>query len=126
MRGVTLDTGALIALERGGGRITALLERISGEPGATVNVPAGVLGQAWRDGRHQARLARLLSAPETNVVELDELTARAVGVLLGRTGTSDVVDASVAICARECHQAVVSSDPDDLHRLAPGLLVIAI
>ncbi len=101
----------------------ALLARIAEDPEARLNVPAGVVGQAWRDGRRQARLARLLSNPQTNVVVLDEPTARAVGVLLGRCGTTDVVDASVVICAREHNQAAVTSDPDDLRRLAPGLSI---
>lgn len=126
MRGVTLDTGALIALERGDRRITALLARVTRGPRTEINVPAGALGQAWRNGRRQARLAQLLSAPETNVVVLDEPTARAAGVLLGRAGTADLIGASVAICASERHQAVVTSDPDDLRRLIPGLLVWSI
>ncbi len=101
----------------------ALLARLAGEPQARLNVPAAVVGQAWRDGRRQSRLARLLSNPQTNIVVLDGPTARAVGVLLGRCGTSDVVDASVVVCASEHDQAVVTSDPDDLRRLAPGLSI---
>lgn len=123
MRGVTLDAGALIATERGEPRMIALLARIAEEPGARLNVPAAVVGQAWRDGRRQARLARLLSDPQTNIVVLDGPTARAVGVLLGHCGTTDVVDASVVICATEHDQAVVTSDPDDLRMLAPGLSI---
>lgn len=121
-----MDTGALIALERGDRRITELLEKVTGEQAAEVNVPAGALGQAWRDGRRQARLTHLLCAPETNVVALDEPTARAAGVLSGQAGTADLIDASVALCASERHQAVVTSDPDDLRGLVPGLIVRSI
>lgn len=123
MKGVTLDTGALIALERGDPRMTALLARVASIPGAVVSIPAGVVGQAWRDGQRQARLARLLGARETVVAPLDEPTAKAAGALLGRTGMSDVIDASVVLCAAERGQAVVTADPDDLRRLAPGLKV---
>jgi len=126
VRGVTLDTGALIGLDRGDTRVTALLQRIATEPAAVVSIPAGVVGQAWRGGQRQTRLASLLSAPETSVVPLDHQTARAVGVLLGRAGARDVVDASVVICARERRQAVITSDPADLKYLDPHLPVRAV
>lgn len=38
--GLTLDTGALLALERGDGRVRALLRRAS-EVGAALDVPLG-------------------------------------------------------------------------------------
>lgn len=121
MSGVTLDTGALIALDRGDRRMTALLDRVRGDAGAVVSVPAGVLGQAWRDGRRQPRLARLLAATQTTVVPLDHAGARAVGMLLGAVGARDVVDASVVICARERRQGVVTGDAAALRHLDPGL-----
>ncbi len=40
--GLTLDTGALLASERGDPKIRALLRRVA-EHGAEVHVPAGVL-----------------------------------------------------------------------------------
>lgn len=48
------------------------------------------------------------------------------GVLCGVRGTSDVVDASVALCARERAHAVVTSDPGDLRALDPGLRLIEV
>ncbi len=57
--GVVLDTGALIALDRGDGRMIALLDRALSRR-RTFRIPAGVVGQAWRDGRTQATLARFL------------------------------------------------------------------
>ncbi|MBW3605632.1 MAG: hypothetical protein KY460_12140 [Actinobacteria bacterium] len=56
---------------------------------------APAVGQAWRDGARQARLARALSMIEVQQVELDD--AKDAGVLLGRAGSSDVVDALVAL-----------------------------
>ena len=40
-------------------------------------------------------------------------------MLCGRSGTADVVDASVALLARRLRAVVVTSDPDDLRRLDP-------
>ncbi|MDR1186335.1 MAG: hypothetical protein LBK95_02580 [Bifidobacteriaceae bacterium] len=119
-KGVTLDTGALLALERGDPRVRALLERALAH-GMVVDVPAGVVAQAWRGGPRQARVARLLSDPAVRVPPLDDLTARAVGLLCGRTGHSDVVDVHVALHAREHGHLVVTSDPNDLRSIDPGV-----
>ena len=121
MTGATLDSGALIAFERGSPRMLALVERAT-DRGLRLAVPAGVVAQTWRGGR-QARLSCLLRAPSAEIVPLDELAARAAGVLCGRTGIADVVDASVVVCARERGHQVVSSDPDDLLALDPTLRV---
>jgi predicted nucleic acid-binding protein len=117
--GVTLDAGALIGLERGSHRVTALLARMI-EQRQVVYVPAGVVAQAWRGGQ-QAKIARLLSARETTVVPLDELTARATGVLAGKCGHSDVVDVSVALCARQYKTPVVTTDPGDIRSVDSSL-----
>lgn len=124
MSGVTLDAGALIALEKGSMRVTALLDRAAArrEP---VYVPAGVVAQVWRGGR-QAKVARLLAARETAVVPLDDVTARAVGLLCGRCGHSDVVDVSVALCARQRKTSVATDDPADIRRIDPSLPVYGV
>jgi len=43
--GLTLDAGALLALERGDARVRALLRRAS-EVGTALDVPAGVVARA--------------------------------------------------------------------------------
>lgn len=116
---VILDTGALIAVERHDQRMLALLDRVRNR-GDRLLVGAGVLAQAWR-GPRQARLARLLGSRDTEVVALDELSARMVGSLLARSGTSDVVDGHVAVMARQSAAPVVTADADDLRRLDPGI-----
>jgi hypothetical protein len=121
--GATLDSGALIAFERGAPRMIALVDRALGS-GARLAVPAGVLAQTWRGDARQARLSRLVRAPLTEVVPLDELAARAVGVICGQVGATDVVDVSVVVCARERGLPIVSGDPDDLHAIDPSLTVI--
>lgn len=123
--GLTLDTGALLAAEGGKPRIRALLRRAA-ERRLPLVVPAAVVAQAWRGGPRQARVARLLGAPETEVLPLDDSTARAVGLLCGRTGHPDVVDVSVVLCARERNHTVVTLDPDDLRAVDPRLRLIAV
>ena len=123
--GVTLDTGALIAYEKQVRVVVALLKRIR-EVRGTVVVPAGALAQAWRDGRKQARLARLLATDELEVEPLDDFRARAAGQLCGVTATKDIVDASVVLCARRRKQPIITSDPEDLRRLDPDVDLIVV
>jgi PIN domain len=117
VRGLTLDTGALIALERKDVRMNALLERMLAHPGAIIHIPAGVVAQAFRNGSRQVRLVRLLKQGQTRVVGFDEDMALAAGVLLGLRKASDVVDASVVLCARLHRQPVITADSHDLRRL---------
>ncbi len=125
MPGVTLDTGALIAIERGDRRLQALLDE-AGAAGAELAVPAGVIAQAWRGSPRQARLARFLALSTVTAVALDEPEARASGTLCGRAGTADVVDASIVICARARGHAVVTGDPQDLAALDPYLQLVTL
>ncbi len=122
--GLCLDAGALIGLDRGVPRIAHLLDRALAL-GADLEIPAPVIAQVWRGGR-QARLARFLAADEVTVVDLDVETARAIGVICGRSGVSDVVDGHVALHARRRDLAVLTSDPDDIAALDPSLTIIAL
>jgi hypothetical protein len=117
---VVLDTGALIAFERGDARIRALV-REALKMGARLVIPAGVLAQAWRGAARQVPLRALVKGPTTVVPALDQVLAEAVGVLCGRAGTSDIVDASVVLVARRERATVVTSDFDDLRHLDPRL-----
>lgn len=125
MAGITLDAGGLIALDRSDRHVLVLLARAR-ETGARVTVPASALAQAIRQPERQARLARLIRQPTTDVVPLDRVDATNIGRLLSASATADVVDAHVVICARRTRQQVVTSDPDDLRRLDPtiGLVVV--
>lgn len=125
MKGVTFDAGGLIALDRNDRRVIALLARIQ-ESGMRITIPTTALSQAMRSPARQARLSRLIRQPNTDLVPLDGPAATAVGLLLARTGTSDSVDAHVALCAQRKEQAVVTSDPDDIQRIAPGLRLVTI
>jgi predicted nucleic acid-binding protein len=123
--GLTLDTGALIALERGDERVRALLRRAF-EERLELHIVAPVVAQAWRGGPRQAVLARFLDAQEVELPSLDAVTARAVGVLSGRSGHADIVDVHVALHARDRGHAVVTSDPNDIGRVDPGLTLILV
>lgn len=124
-RGVTLDAGALIALDRGDRRVVALVARAL-DTSARVTVPATALAQAVRNPARQARLGRLVRQPTTDVVVLDRVDATSVGRLLASSGTADVIDAHVVLCARRAGQAVVTSDPTDLRHLDASLTLVEI
>ena len=123
--GIVLDAGALIALDRGDKRMIALLQQALAQNRA-FRVPAGVVGQAWRDGRRQVTLARFLRSEEVKIVPLDEHLARSCGELCGAANSADVIDASVVIVARERRDPIVTSDPNDLRRLDPGAQIIPV
>ena len=125
MPGVTLDAGGLIALDRNDRRVVVLMARAR-ETGARVTVPATALAQAIRRSDRQARLARLVRQPTTDVADLDRVDATNVGRLLAASGTSDIADAHVVICARRSDQPVVTSDPSDLRALDPALRLITL
>jgi hypothetical protein len=58
-----------------------------------------------------------LKEGQTRIVNFDENMALAAGVLLGLRKASDVVDASVVLCARLHRQPVITGDAEDLRRL---------
>lgn len=119
---VVLDAGALIALERDDRRAAGLVE-LARRAEAPLVTSAPVVGQVWRDGARQARLARALEMIEVREVGIDD--AKAAGALLGAAGASDVVDALVGQLAVPGDQ-VLTSDPDDLAPLCAGATVVQV
>ncbi len=120
---VVFDAGALIALERRDERMLALLAEI-GSNEVACYIPAGVLAQTWRATPRQAPISRLLKTQAVKVVALDQTEACRVGQLLGRSGTSDVTDAHVALTARPLGALVVTSDPGDIAAIDPSLRIL--
>lgn len=112
-----LDTGALVAADRGDDRVWVRIDeaRIAGD---TIVIPTVAIAQAWRS-RTQARLARLLA--HCRVHPLTELGGRLAGELCGRAGTSDIADAAVVVTAATVGAIVWTSDPDDLSVLVAHL-----
>ncbi len=112
--GVTYDTGALIAADRGKRRIWARHQALLAAR-EVPTVPAPVVAQAWRGG-HQALLSRLLTGCEVEL--LDDQRARSVGTLAARASTTDIVDACVVEGALRRHDLVITSDVSDLSAIA--------
>lgn len=125
MSGITFDAGGLIALERNNRRALLLLATAM-EGDDDIVVPATALAQVIRNPAKQVRLWRLIRRDRTEVAPLDGRDAQAVGGLLSRTGTADIADAHVVICAQKGEHLVITSDPSDLRRLDPALRVIAV
>ncbi|CAN5721263.1 hypothetical protein BH24ACT5_BH24ACT5_03570 [soil metagenome] len=119
-RPLVLDAGALIAVERADREVLALIA-VAVDAEQPVVVPAGVIGQVWRDGAQRARVARIIHAQGTTIERLDLPTAKAAGVLCGLARTSDVIDATVVIAARAVNALVITSDPNDLRLLDPAI-----
>jgi predicted nucleic acid-binding protein len=118
VKGVTYDTGALLAAERNDRRMWALHAGFLAEE-VVPTVPAPVLAQAWRGGAKQASLSRLLALCE--VEPMSEEHARAIGRLASRSRHDDVVDLAVVEGALRRRDAVVTSDPNDVRRIAAAL-----
>jgi hypothetical protein len=117
MIGHTYDAGALIAAERND-RALWVLHRSLLAHRRRPTVPTTVLAQAWRSGQ-QARLAQLLEG--CRVEPFTELAARQVGEALRRSGTSDIVDASVVVTAARRREAIVTGDVADLRHVAQAI-----
>ena len=60
MSALVLDAGALIALDRDDRKVWRLL-REAAAAGDLIQVPAGAVGQAWRNGRRQVLLSKALA-----------------------------------------------------------------
>ena len=116
--GVTYDTGALIAADRGERRMWARHRSLLALR-EVPTVPAPVVAQSWRGGTRPALLARLLTG--CDVEALDDGRARSVGAFAARAATADVVDACVVEGALRRHDLVVSSDEDDLQAIAAAV-----
>jgi hypothetical protein len=123
--GLSLDAGALIAIDRGS-RPVLLLVLETLDAGGEVHITAGALAQVWRGGATQARLARVLNSDGVGLPALDTETARAVGELCGRSRHADIVDVHVVLHAREHGHRVLTADPDDLRKVDPGLPLIVV
>jgi len=88
---------------------------VSHHAGLQLRTTGIIVAQVWRDGPgRQANLARLLKSVDVRPV--DESLGRAAGILLGRTGLRDAVDASVVTVAADGDR-ILTSDPGDIRPL---------
>jgi hypothetical protein len=116
--GITYDTGALVAADRGERRTWARHRALLAAR-EVPTVPAPVVAQGWRGGGRQALLARMLVG--CNVEALDDGQARLVGAVAARAATADIVDATVVEGALRRHDLVLTSDLEDLKLIASAV-----
>lgn len=113
MIGVTLDTGALVALERRDIRMGDILAATLAH-GAKLTVPTPVIAEWWR-ARTRTR-ERILRALEIEAPDVE--TTQAAGEALAIVGAGpSVVDAIVMASAARRGDVVYTSDWGDLVRL---------
>lgn len=112
MIGLTFDTGALIALERGRQRMKQIVERAL-EKDQPITVPADVVGEWWR-GRTDLR-DRILES--VDVEPLSAELAKRAGEALASVEGATLVDAIVMASAALRGDAVYTSDVEDLENL---------
>ncbi|MGH3908556.1 MAG: PIN domain-containing protein [Pseudonocardiaceae bacterium] len=95
--------------------------------GRDVLVPAVVCAEACRGPARTRRVETALARhrptrgqrPPVAVVDTDFVLARQVGAVLYGAGSADLADAHVvAVCVRRGGGLVITSDPDDIARLA--------
>ncbi|MBI4935754.1 MAG: twitching motility protein PilT [Actinobacteria bacterium] len=118
MNGVTYDTGALIAADRNDRRMWALHAGFLALEVSPI-IPTPVLAEAWRGGSRQASLARFLAL--CTVEPLIEDQAKAVGALASRADHDDIVDVTVVEGAIRRHDAVVTSNPTHIRKIADAV-----
>lgn len=108
------DAGVFIALENPSQRrvVLALVQKMQADGVEPVTNDAA-LAQAWRDPARQVPMAMLVKA--TTVYPFGD--PRVIGRQCAVTGTSDVVDASLAVLADQLDMAIVTTDPDDMANL---------
>jgi predicted nucleic acid-binding protein len=113
MIGLTLDTGALVALERRDARMTRVFAAALAD-GLALSVPTVVVAEWWRASSAPRR--RILDA--LRIEAPDVATAKAAGEALAIVGPGpSVVDATVMAAAARRGDIVYTSDVDDLARL---------
>ncbi len=113
MNAIVYDTGVLVAAERSQRSVWAE-HRVRLEAGVVPLVASVVLAQVSRSPK-QVQLRSFLQGCE--VVVLDEDAAHAVGALLGKAKTADVVDATVVRLAAARGADIQTGDVHDITHL---------
>lgn len=108
------DAGVLVAADRGDHRVW-LKHRARLMEKTVPLVPATVVAQVSRSPR-QVLLRRFLAG--CHIAPIGEQEAHEAGRLLGRSWTTDVVDASVVAVAIRYRAVIVTGDVADMNRLA--------
>jgi len=135
MRNLVLDSEAVSVIARaskGDPRARPVLAALQAalELGNDVVVPAAVLAEQYRGGRHDHLVDACLSRYSAiEVVDTTRSLAKSVGNILARAGLGSAhhVDATVvAVAVREGGGLVMTSDPKDIETLAAGLVGVSV
>jgi predicted nucleic acid-binding protein len=115
--GFTLDTGALIALQRRKRRAWNFVE-LAHRDDLELRAPADVLAEFWRGARLGGPLATLIEEG-IHWIDVTPSLAKRAGRALADAGPGPgAVDALVATVAAAFGDVVLTSDPHDFARLA--------
>lgn len=110
-----MDAGGLLLLEKNDRQAVASV-KAEYLAGRTPRSHGGIVGQVWRGGSgRQVNLARLIGS--VDIEPLDEPLGRRAGVLLGKAGQKDVIDAALVLLAEDGDE-IWTSDTEDLRPLA--------
>jgi predicted nucleic acid-binding protein len=121
MRGLTFDTGALIALERRRQRIARVYTTAVAD-GLIVTVPAVVISEWWRgDSDARSRILRGL-----RVEPVDTELAKVAGEAIVAVPSATAIDALVMASAARRGDVVYTSDFEDLDRLRSCFPVVRV
>jgi predicted nucleic acid-binding protein len=112
MAGITLDTGALIALERRRHRMRGVMA-VAIHDNIRVTVPAAAVAEWWRS---RTSLAEDILAA-VDVEPMDESLAKLAGESLANIKGATTIDAIVMASAARRGDVVYTADFDDLSRL---------
>ncbi|MBK6670650.1 MAG: hypothetical protein KA129_04655 [Microthrixaceae bacterium] len=107
-----LDAAFLISVDRSERPARAFAAAVA-RSGTSLHTTHPIVAQVWRNGARQARLTTFLKA--ITVHPFDD--GRLVGHLLARSGTSDVVDAHLVVCASRIGHDILTSDAGDIAHL---------
>ncbi|HEY3818906.1 MAG TPA: hypothetical protein VGL81_17165 [Polyangiaceae bacterium] len=111
LRGVTVDTGFLVALERSKRRAIELTA-LAGTRGVRLTLPVAVLAEWWRDGKRQGHYLKAFA-----IEQMTDRLAKSAGEAIAAVPGATVVDAIVMASAALRDDVVYTSDFEDLSRL---------
>ncbi len=126
--GLTLDTGAFIALERRKRRAWRFVELAAADDLA-LRAPSAVLVELWRGSPRSKAVSKLIDSGIEWIDTTPRLAMRAGEALRDHAGEASVVDALVATVAAVFGDIVLTSDVGDFTQLGEhfkGLRVLAV
>jgi hypothetical protein len=111
---VILDAGVFISLDNPSQRrvVLGLIQRMQAA-GVEPTTNEVVLAQAWRHPARQVPMAMLVKA--TTVYRFGD--PKVIGMRCAASGTSDIIDASLAVLADQLNLTIVTTDPLDMAEL---------